>query len=161
MKNIKEQFIDLIEKREIGIGSRVIVDQSRFRSGRDPGRRMERCTGTVKKYDDGSETCYVEFDKPVTVKGQKKSGMAMKKHYISELVEAKWETSSPGAKAKEVIMDFVSKQSTTTEHQLSDIVKLMRPFSDGIHFKYFQSAAKALAKQGKIGYDGISVVTVV
>lgn len=83
-----KSFIEYIsEKRELGVGSRVVIDQSRYRSGRDPGRKLERLTGTIKRMkEDGS--CVVEFDRAVMIKGKKCREMKMGNHYLSELEES-------------------------------------------------------------------------
>lgn len=67
------------------LGSRVIVDQSRFKSGRDPGRRREVLQGTISKFEEND--CEVEFDKPVIIKGKKHHKMRMKHHYVSPVKE--------------------------------------------------------------------------
>lgn len=83
MKSFKQH---IAEKHEIGPGSRVIINQSRFRSGRDPGRKLERLTGTVKRIrEDGH--CFVEFDRHVAINGKKVKSMQMNSSYLDRLDE--------------------------------------------------------------------------
>jgi hypothetical protein len=60
-------------------------------------------------------------------------------------------------KAQEIIMSALNGlENKSAEISLNDIAR--KPEAHGVHFKKFQSAAKALAKRGKIEYDGFSKV---
>ena len=85
MKSFKTILEAVLADNPLALGGRVSVDQSRFKSGRDPGRRRESYCGTITKM--GEDTCMVEFDKPVTVKGKKITSMHMKHSYATPLVE--------------------------------------------------------------------------
>lgn len=77
----------IAEKYELGPGSRVIINQSRFRSGRDPGRKLERLTGTIRRMKEDGH-CFVEFDRHVAIQGKKVKSMRMKSSYLERLDES-------------------------------------------------------------------------
>lgn len=100
MNNFEKRFTDLggqlneteTNETNIGVslvpfnqGDRVIVDSTRFKSGRDPGRRKEVYTGTVKRMRETD--CMIEFDAPVTIRGKKVINMNMKHSYVKPLKE--------------------------------------------------------------------------
>lgn len=154
MKSFK-QFLK--EKSELGVGSRVLVDQNRFRSGRDPGRRAEKLVGTIRKM--GEDECMVEFDKHITIRGEKKRTMKMRMSYVSELVES----FSPSGKGQEIIWDFLTSpgRAAETVFELSSIASDPQTKKNVgmVQFAKLQSAAVAMAKKGAIQYDGVSKVS--
>jgi hypothetical protein len=180
MKSFKEY---LEEKRELGPGSRVIVDQSRYRSGRDPGRKLERLTGTIRKI--GEDGAHVDFDRHISVKGKKVKGMRMNMKYVSELVESnlfpdgnmeiaafkypRTEALNPTAKftpkgkGQQLVMSFLSApgRDPRATFELSSVAedKQVRKEIGIVHFGKIVSAANALAKKGAIQFDGISKVS--
>lgn len=155
MKTFREH---LAEKTELASGSRVIIDQSRFRSGRDPGRKLERLTGTIRKMgEDGGAT--VSFDRHVLIKGKKVKEMKMNMRYVSELIEA----AGAKGKAQELIMAFLNApgRDPAASFSLTSIAsdKELRKDFGIVHFGKIQSGAAALAKKKLVQYDGISNIS--
>lgn len=74
------------EKNNLKVGKRVRVETSKFRSGRDPGRRSANpTTGVIRKM--GERGVVVSFDKSFVVKGKKVREMTVPFNYITPLEE--------------------------------------------------------------------------